>query len=131
MKRFIAAIFILGTLTAFNAYSRQVTTQNPVKERAVVELSDKTMIGNVALQGKYIFEHDNDKKARGEACLLIYTIKDGEPGELVASFHCQAVDRPKARSLVVNVAMTSEPNVYRLTEVQFPGSAVAHRVPLG
>jgi hypothetical protein len=71
------------------------------------------------------------ESAASQACLSIYTIKDGEPGDLVVSVHCQALERPKARSLVVNVAMTTEPDVYKLTEIQFAGSTVGHRVPLG
>jgi hypothetical protein len=71
------------------------------------------------------------ESAASQACLSIYTIKDSEPGDLVVSFHCQAVERPKAGSVVVTVAMTSEPDVVKLTEVRFAGSTVGHRVPLG
>jgi hypothetical protein len=132
MRRFIVGILIYGTLMAFNAYSRQAAAQNPPKERAVVELADKTSISGVIVQkGKYIFEHDYDKKARGEACLYVYTIKDGGPGDLVVSFHCQTVERPKARTTVTTFAMTSDPDVVRLTEIQFAGSTVGHRAPLG
>ena len=99
-----------------------------MNEKAIVDLTDKTMVAGVVLHGQYIFYHDYDRKARGEPCMLVYTVKNGEQGDLVVAFHCEAVTRPKVHTAVVSVGLTAEAGVFKLTEVQFPDSTVGHRV---
>jgi hypothetical protein len=99
------------------------------KEEAVVEFTDKTKVGGETLLGNYYFEHDDGRMARGEACMYIFTYDGSKPGKLVVSFHCTPVARPKARELVVSLAMTSSPNLFVLQEIQFKGSTKGHIVP--
>lgn len=130
MKRLIlittafAAMIMIGSL-----FAQQSFALPPDKETAVVDLTDRTQVLDKVLQGTYLFEHDDARMARGEPCMVIYTYVDGKAGEVAASFHCVPVERKPARSLVVNVAMTNKPDLYKLTEVQFAGSSKAHLVP--
>jgi hypothetical protein len=99
------------------------------KEHAVVELTDKTKLGGEILLGKYYFEHDDGRMARGEPCMYVYSYEGAKPGKLVVSFHCTPVERPKARAVIVSVSMTNSPDLYLLTEIQFAGSTKGHAVP--
>jgi hypothetical protein len=100
------------------------------KETAVIELFDKTQVGKTILEkGKYLFEHDDERMARGEACMYIYSTVEGKQGELVASFHCTPVDRPFVRVSKTVEEVTKDPDVFRLKEVQFAGTKKGHLVP--
>jgi hypothetical protein len=118
-----------GLLLASGVPAVTLQTQSTTRQSAVVVLVDKTKIGDVVLQGKYVFEHDDGRMSPGEPCMYIYTYEQGKPGKLVVSFHCKPVDRPPARELVVNVAMTREPEVFELKEIQFAGTSKGHLVP--
>jgi hypothetical protein len=104
-------------------------TDSATKQDAVVEFSDKTKLGGEILLGKYYFEHDDSRMARGEPCMYVYSYEGGTPGKLVVSFHCTPVERPKARDLIVSLAMTDSPGVLLLREIQFKGSTKGHLVP--
>jgi hypothetical protein len=131
MRRLIPALIISVTLIGVNAYSLRGATLNPLNEKSVVNLPDKTMVGGVVLQGPYIFEHDYDRKARGEPCLCVYAMRDGQQAELVVAVHCMPVERPVARYPVVTVGMTEQAGVFKLTEIQFPGSTTGHHIVEG
>ena len=59
----------------------------------------------------------------------VYNYANGKAGDLVIAFHCKPVERPKAKQLVVNVAMTNTPDLFQLTEIQFAGTVKGHLVP--
>ncbi|MCI0487589.1 MAG: hypothetical protein L0229_13440 [Blastocatellia bacterium] len=129
MKRYILAGIALGTLVSVgNALATRGETSSD-KERAVVEFADKTILLDVVLQGKYLFEHDDGRMARGEACMYVYKYEAGKAGELVVSFHCKPVERQAARITVTSIAATRDPDVFELKEIQFAGSNKGHFVP--
>ena len=125
-----ARIVLAGT-----AFIRLAVAQTPKKEMAVVDLTDKTQMMKEVLQGKYIFVHDDDKMAKGEACMYVYEYSEDQAGhpeakpeKLVVSFHCESVQREKAREIVLTYGMLSA-DTFELREIQFPGSTNGHRVP--
>jgi hypothetical protein len=64
------------------------------KETAVIQLFDRTRVMRVILEeGKYLFEHDDERMSRGDACMYIYSLVDGKQDKLVVSFHCTPVAR--------------------------------------
>ena len=130
MKQIIVTVFIFSAL-AVSAIG--LTPKRPAqaqgKEIAVVEFADKTKLQDKILQGAYIFEHDDERMAKGEPCMYIYTSNKGKPGDKVASFHCQPVERALAKQVVISVAMTENPEVWELKEIQFPGTTKGHLVP--
>jgi hypothetical protein len=127
MKRAIILLTVGLMLVGVALAQRQTDSAN--KEEAVVEFTDKTKVGGETLLGKYYFEHDDGRMARGEACMYVFTYDGSKPGKLVVSFHCTPVQRPKARELVVSVAMTNSPDLFLLQEIQFKGSTKGHAVP--
>jgi hypothetical protein len=120
----ISALMIAGL-----AITPKHPAQTQGKELAVVEITDKLQLQDKILQGTYIFEHDDERMARGEPCMYIYTSNKGKPGERVAAFHCTPVQRELAKAVVISVAMTSDPEVWKLKEIQFAGSTKGHLVP--
>jgi len=87
------------------------------------------------LSGKYIFIHDDEKMARGEPCLYVSQYSGDQSGKpevqarnLVVSFHCQPVERPKVNQLVLTYGAARDGS-FELREVQFSGTLEGHRVP--
>lgn len=130
MKRIILTSLIVSLLTIGGiARTPKSPAQAQGKEIAVVEFTDKTKIQDKVLQGTYIFEHDDERMAKGEPCMYIYLSEKGKPGERVAAFHCTPVDRTLAKNLVISVGMTANPDVWQLKEIQFVGTTKGHLVP--
>ncbi len=128
MKRVILLLIIsLPMLLGFTLAQRH--TDSATKQGAVVEFTDKTKVGEEILFGKYYFEHDDSRMARGEPCMYVFSYEGDKPGKLIVSFHCTPVQRPKARAVIVSLAMTSSPDVFLLKEIQFEGSTKGHLVP--
>ena len=126
---FVAIAMIVGA-QALRAYAAR-----PGRDISVVDLSDKTRVAKTILQGKYIFVHDDEKMAKGEACFYIYEYcadaagqPEARPDKLVVSFHCQPVQREKARHIILTYGMVN-PELFELREIQFTGSTEGHRVP--
>ena len=120
----IASLMLVGVALA------QRHADSATRQDAVVEFTDKTKLGGEILLGKYYFEHDDSRMARGEACMYVYAYDGDKAGKLVVSFHCTPVERPKVRETVVSLAMTSSPGVFLLQEIQFAGSTKGHVVPV-
>jgi len=131
MKRLLLAAMTTALLVAIgNAFAPNSRAQSSkAKETAVVELTDKTQLLEAVLQGKYLFEHDDERMARGEPCMHVYNYANGKAGDLVIAFHCKPVERPKAKQLILSVAMTRTPDLFQLTEIQFAGTTKGHLVP--
>jgi hypothetical protein len=98
-------------------------------QQAVVAFDEPTRLLNVTLKGQYLFVHDDERMARGEACTYVYTYTQDKQGDLVASFHCKPVPRQKAGRFSVTVTMQA--GNLELVEYQFEGSTEGHRVPVG
>jgi hypothetical protein len=128
MKRH-ARWIILAFAAACFALNSQARTMG--KQTAVIEFFDRTDVAKVVLdKGKYLFEHDDERMARGEACMNVYSYVNGKADRLVVSFHCQMVERKLAATTITNEEMTREPGVFRLKEIQFAGTTKGHLVPV-
>jgi hypothetical protein len=128
MKRVFLLLLASVSMLAGVALAQR-HTDSATKQNAVVEFTDKTKLGGEILLGKYYFEHDDSRMARGEACMYVHTYDGSKAGKLVVSFHCTPVERPKVRDTVVSLAMTSSPDVFLLMEIQFARSTKGHLVP--
>jgi hypothetical protein len=136
MKRLLLVTLVLSaTAMIVSAFASFATAAPPGKEMSVANIPDKTKLLKTTLQGKYIFVHDDSKMAKGEPCFYVYEYSEDQAGQpeakpekLVASFHCQPVERPKAAQVVLTYGMLS-PELFELREIQFPGSTEGHRVP--
>jgi hypothetical protein len=122
-------VFVFAALIISIALASKSLAQAQSKEIAEVEITDKLKLQDKTLQGTYVFEHDDERMAKGEPCMYIYTSDKGKPGTLVASFHCTPVERVKAKHVVISVTTTSEADVFKLKEIQFAGSTKGHLVP--
>src|SRR5262245_30471098 len=125
MKRIILSFIICLPILS----GSMIAQQNPEsKQGAVVKFTDKTRLGAVTLLGTYYFEHDDSRMARGEPCMYVYNYEGGKTGQLITSFHCTPVERPRAKQVVTTEAMTETPDVFQLKEIQFAGSMKGHLV---
>ena len=125
----IAVAIVLFALTS------SASAASADSDLAVVDIPDKTKLVKAELLGKYIFIHDDAKMAAGEACLYVYRYSvdpNGKPEaraeNLVLSFHCVPIDRPKASQTVLTYGTTDNGSL-ELREIQFTGSLKGHRVP--
>lgn len=131
MKRIFVFISLLAAV-ALSAMPLRTTTRAAVtgqKQSAIVEFRDQVKVLNVALKGKYLIVHDDEKMAGGEACTYIYETKTGGADKLVVSFHCTPVVRQKASVFTFRTALSDYSNVLELREFQFAGSTESHAVP--
>jgi len=129
MKRIILAMFVALIVAALIVVFAQKGKANvPAKHQVVVEFPQKVKLLDVVLKGEYVFVHDEEKMARGEACTYIYTSAAGQPGNLVVSFHCRPIERKKADHFTV-VTKRLLPDILELQEYQFAGDTEAHQVP--
>jgi hypothetical protein len=127
----IVAIPILVAVLAFTyAPIANGMTEKPQREEAVVEFTETVKLQGALLRGQYLIFHDDERMAQGEACLYVYTMKDGKRDKLVLSLHCEPVQREKTTQFTVTFASRSSIlSVREVREIQFAGSAKAHRIP--
>lgn len=131
MKRLTLTISFLSAAALFTGLLAPTgKAKAPAKETAVVEFPEKVKLLGVFLKGEYVFVHDEEKMARGEACTYIHASRAGQPGRLVVSFHCRPVERMEAGQFTVVTARLL-PDLLELREYQFAGSAEGHQVPKG
>ena len=129
MKR-VTLLLIFGLVPVALGFTlAQRKADSATKQDAVVEFTDKTRVGEQILLGKYYFEHDDSRMARGEPCMYVFSYDGDKPGKLVVSFHCTPVERSKSREVIISLSMTSSPDVFLLQEIQFKGSTKGHLVP--
>jgi hypothetical protein len=131
MKRIVLSVFIIGlALVLGDALTTASKAESPRREKAVVEFSETVKLQGVLLRGEYIVVHDEERMARGEPCTYIYKSKNGKEGELVVSFHCEHVDRAKAKQFTVRLYNKhSAYDILEVVEFQFANSTAGHRVP--
>jgi hypothetical protein len=130
MKRMILAIPLLLASLAFITAPAAGMTGNPQREEAVVEFTELVKLQGVLLRGEYMIFHDDAKMGAGEPCLYIYTMKAGKRDQLVIALHCEPVEREKAKQFTVLLTpRNSAYTVREVREIQFAGSAKAHRIP--
>ena len=83
----------------------------------------------VTLQGEYLFVHDDEAMARGEACTYVYKGVSEVAKKRVGAFHCTPVERPKATAFTVRTLLTLQ-NQNEVMEFQFRDSTEGHLVPV-
>ena len=98
------------------------------KQKAVMRFNEPVVLRGVTLHGEYLFVHDDDAMDRGEACTYVYKGTAERAGNLVISFHCIPVERPRASYFSVSSIEVS-PGVFEVREYQFKGDIEAHAVP--
>ncbi len=121
---FIGALFFIVILavTALGATS--------TRRAAVVRFMKPTIIAGAAVMGPVVFEHDDARMARGEACTKVYRYdaKTQETGDLIVAFMCKPQDRERVKEFEATlVKAPAGPD--RLVEYQFQGETEGHGVP--
>lgn len=131
MKSFLLFIALLCAVTLSSSSAPSVTNAANAtrKERAVMKFDQPVKLMEVTLKGVYLFVHDDEAMARGEACTFVYKGEAEKSNRLVVSFHCTPAARGMVDYFTVRTLMTS-PGQYELREFQFSGSTEAHLVPV-
>ena len=97
------------------------------KKRAVMQFTEPVKLMGVTLKGEYLFVHDDEAMARGEACTFVYKGNAAIDSRLVVSFHCVPAQRSKVGTFTVR--MTEVSGFQQVTEYQFAGETEAHTLP--
>ena len=127
------SLFLLAVLLFAVALSSSTAVvskaANPAKtKKATVLFNDPVMLMGVTLKGQYLFVHDDEAMARGEACTFVYKGDAPIASKLVVSFHCVPTQRLKVNSFIVRTELIA--GINQLREYQFEGETEAHTVPL-
>ena len=130
MKSLLPFIAFLGALTLSNSVVPSVSNaaNTATKERAVMTFSEPVQLMGVELKGEYLFVHNDEAMARGEACTYVYKGNAENVNNLVISFHCIPVAAPRARYFRVRAGLNML-GQYEIREFQFAGSPEVHLVP--
>lgn len=131
MRSLLLFIAILGALTLSNSMMPAVSNAANAakKERAVMKFSEPVQLMGATLKGEYLFVHDEEAMARGEACTYVYKGQAENVNNLVSSFHCMPVAAARAPYFRVRVSLNTL-GQYEISEFQFAGSTEVHLVPL-
>jgi len=131
MKSFLLFIALLCAVTLSSSSAPSVTNAANAekKQRATMKFNQPVKLMGVTLKGEYLFVHDDEAMARGEACTYVYKGDAEVPEKLVVSFHCTPVPRDKVAHFTVR-NMLASPGQYEVREFQFAGSTESHLVPV-
>jgi len=94
-----------------------------------MQFDQQVQLMGVTLKGEYLFVHNDEAMARGEACTFVYKGVAEVPKKLVVAFHCAPAERAKVTKFTVRTLLTS-PGQDEVIEFQFGGSTEAHVVPV-
>lgn len=122
--------FLVGALLVVAAFAVTALGAAPARRAAVVRFLKPTIIAGAAVLGPVVFEHDDERMARGEACTKVYRYdaKHQSAGELIVAFMCSPHDREPVKEFEARlVKAPAGPD--RLVEYQFQGDAEGHGVP--
>jgi hypothetical protein len=130
MKGSLAFIALVCAVTVGINYSPSTTNAAHAvkKEQAVTYFGEPVILLNEKLKGEYLFVHDEEAMARGEACTYVYEGAAEIPKNLVVSFHCTHAKRSRVAAFTVRTSLIP-PNDFEIQEFQFAGSVEAHVVP--
>ena len=131
MRSLLLFIALLGALTLSNSMAPSVSNAANAakKERAVMKFSEPVQLMGATLKGEYLFVHNDEAMARGEACTYVYKGQAENVKNLVISFHCMPVAAARAPYFRVRVSLNML-GQYEISEFQFAGSTEVHLVPL-
>ena len=125
MKRLLITASTAALGLSAGIFAANASAETKRDERATIEFAQTVKLLNVVLKGKYLVVHDEERMAKGEDCTYIYDRK----GQLVVSFHCTPVERPKSESFRVVTRRVDPSGLSEIVEIQFAGSTEAHKVP--
>ena len=131
-RTFVGTLCFVGVL-AVETIAMNGDAGSPMRQSAIVNLTEPTLIGSTIVEGPVLFTHDKAKMARGEPCTTVYLLESRKrTGEEIASFHCIPTPRTVAHKFTVR----TRPNAVLgfgcvLTEFQFAGDSEGHGVPGG
>ena len=131
MKSLLLFVALLCAVTLSSSSGPSVTSAaSPAKkDRATMKFNQPVKLMGFTLKGEYLFVHDDEAMARGEACTYVYKGNAEVANKLVVSFHCTPVPRAKVGSFTVRNLLTL-PGQYEIREIQFGGSTESHLVPV-
>jgi len=130
MKQILLFIAVLCAVTLSTSSAPSITSaKNASKERAVVKFDQPIILLGETLKGEYLFVHDIDAMAQGDACTSVYKGLAEVRENFVFSFHCRPRERSKVAHFTVR-SVLSPKGENELTEFQFAGSSEAHLVPI-
>ena len=121
---------LVGALVCFAILAVSALTAAPTRRAAVVRFLKPTIIAGAAVMGTVVFEHDDARMARGEACTKVYfyDAKHNAAGDLIVQFHCTPKDRAEVKQFEATV-IKSPLGPDRLVEYQMVGETEGHGVP--
>lgn len=121
----LAALLVAVTVSGSSLVASKAAPSG--KKQALMQFTEPVRLMGVILKGEYLFVHDDDAMARGEACTFVYKGNSPSASKLVVSFHCVPAQRAKVGSFTVRTASVA--GFQELTEFQFAGELEAHTVP--
>jgi hypothetical protein len=121
---------LVAALACFAILAVAALTAAPTRRAAVVRFLKPTIIAGAAVIGPVVFEHDDARMARGEACTKVYFYdhKNETAGDLIVAFHCTPKDRAAVKQFEATV-IKSPLGPDRLIEYQMVGETEGHGVP--
>ena len=119
------SVISLGLISA-TAVTRATDLEK--KQKAIFRTVEPLKLGRIILKGEYLFVHDDEAMARGEACTYVYKGNAEIRSNLVVSFHCLPIIRPVVVTFTVRTVLV-ENGLCELHEYQFAGDNEAHVVP--
>lgn len=128
MKRVIFFCVVLCILIVSSVSWESKASSGINKQRAVTKFDRPVVLLGVTLEGEYLFVHDDVAMREGKACTYVYKGNAEIRDQLVVSFHCNPVERKKAKGFKVRSIETSA-GVTELREFQFGGDTESHAVP--
>ena len=130
MRSLLLFITLLVVLTLSNSMVPSVSNAANTggKERGVTKFTEPVRLMGTELKGEYLFVHDNEAMARGDACTYVYKGLAESVNNLVISFHCLPAPALRGPYFRVRVSLNML-GQYEITEYQFAGSSEVHMVP--
>jgi hypothetical protein len=131
MKRVALSVLLLGaTILLSDTFATTGRADDPRRERQVVEFTDTVRLHGALLRGQYLIVHDEEMMARGEPCVYVYRGKMEQHEKLVIAFHCEHVERARAKEFKVVIYNQHTPySTPEVQEFQFANSTAGHSVP--
>jgi hypothetical protein len=123
---------VVGTFLVFAAVGVSILAAAPTLRAVAVTFTQPTLIAGVWVNDTVVFEHDDDKMARGEPCTTIYKYdrRQKDRGDVLVSFMCVPRARPVAEKFEAIVSTIDFGGTRMLVEYQFEGDNEGHGVPL-
>jgi hypothetical protein len=123
---------LMRTLLIAIAAVAVLAAARPTKKSATVTLARQTLVAGAVAYGTVVFEHDDERMARGEPCTTVYEADPAtkERGRVIVEFMCSPRERPVASKFEAICARASIDGPDLLVEYQFAGDREGHGVPL-